>query len=265
MHGYRRARRVGPLWVLYDGAVGMGVHVIASGEGCRYLEARSIGTAWTAFLQHVSTGSRSLSRLDVAIDDHRGVIATNGCIDAVQRGDAVTRWKKYRVMRSATMAGVDLGVTLYLGSASSDTQMRIYDKAAETGTEGPWTRVEMETRDERAQMLAGRLVDQGMTGAAAVVRSYLDFREGSRDARDRDRCRAVPWWGEFLGWVAAQPLGTEPAEPQTVERKVSALAAQYGPTMGVIAEVLGYAALVEVADAGRARWRESHRHLIRAG
>lgn len=255
---YRQSRRMGPLLILYQGIhAGMGVHVEAKGEGCRWLEARTIGTAWPAFLGHVSSGTRSLSRLDVALDDREGRLSVQQCVSAADAGDAVMRWKGYNVHRGNRSTGEPKGTTLYLGSPKSNAQMRIYDKAAEQGVPGPWTRVELMLRDDRAMMLARRLAEKGMGAAAAVIRSYLDFRPSS-SGRDRERHRTAPWWGAFLRWVEAQPLGAWPLPPRTVELMVERVEAQYGPSLGVITDVLGLEALIDITDRARPRWGADH-------
>lgn len=120
----------------------------------------------------VAAGNR-VTRLDLAID-----IMAGDPLDvwvAAGRGEVLT------TLRKRTMVTSDTGITVYLGSRSSDRFVRVYDKAGQLGLPGPWVRVELELKGDAANGIARFLAQEGVTPIMATVRAVVD-------------CPTLPWW-----------------------------------------------------------------------
>ena len=116
--------------------------------------------------------------------------------------------------------------TVYVGSRKSETFARIYDKRREQialGNKDPkeeWHRFELETKQERAQKLAARLIEAHRNGdrwtvpLLRVIKRFLNFR-------DLDDCMKLTrvknastayWWEHIL--LKADPLKLSSKRPQ---------------------------------------------------
>ncbi len=114
----------------------MGIHIEASGKGCRELEGDGIVIDWSIFLKNIIEAEGKFSRLDVAIDDMTGCLSMPKILTCLNSGLIVSRYKTGRIISGRKLNdAAELGSTLYLGSPSSDTMIRIYDKTAESGEE----------------------------------------------------------------------------------------------------------------------------------
>jgi phage replication initiation protein len=213
-YGYRHGLGRGAVRVYCDGAEGMGVHVVASGEGCRQLEAEGIVKRWDGpegFAAQCVTGGFKPSRVDVAMDDHAGLVTQERVEGAIAAGGCVSRFDKGRPYQDVNLAdGSRCGWSFRFGSAQSDALVRIYDKYAEQrekGREvepGPWMRVELQLRNERAGELIARLIEPGAElgklGAGRLW-AYVDFRVVDSVDTNKSRWASCTWWSEFLGNV----------------------------------------------------------------
>lgn len=98
-----------------------------------------------------------------------------------------------------TVSEDEHGVTHYFGAASSDRQLRTYDKAAELGLlSEALTRVELQNRGDMAQHLVGEIVRNNELDwtSAAAVKGLIDFPE-------------CEWFQKLMqsGGVKLTPLG----------------------------------------------------------
>jgi phage replication initiation protein len=262
--GYRRARVTAEgVWIFYDGQVGMGVHVRASGRACRALEEVGWVPEWGSRLRWMGEEGRALTRLDVAIDDTRGLVTPEKCETEAKDGRLVTRFRDWHPEPHYNGLGELQSETVYFGSRKSDLCVRVYDKAKEQGLDDvSWTRVELQARDERAAALAVALShpDAGARTRAfcGVLLSYLDFKVAGGDSH-RDRWVTAEWWSTFLDGVVKNRLQLPGAVMPTVEEALAAVLSIYGPQLAAVAETVGWGELVNRVSAQRIRWRSRHR------
>ena len=148
------------------------------------------------------------TRFDMAFDDRTGALTVERAHQALLDGQCVRRSKRFR--RHTPMierkGGIEPeGDCLYLGTRESATYTRIYDKALERKAhgepvEGPWTRCEVEWKEERAdhmlRMLAMMPEQYFMAYTVQVLRSVVDFRDVTRDTPSwaLGYSSALPWW-----------------------------------------------------------------------
>ena len=144
-HGYRDRKYFSCISVHYNGREDMGVWVELSGQGCRTFESLS-AKSWDDLFQWITVQQLKITRLDVAFDDHTGVLDIDQIVEDTRRKHYVSRSDYWETVLSSK------GSTVQIGSPQSKVLVRIYDKAAERHCEPGthWVRVEMQLRDDRA-------------------------------------------------------------------------------------------------------------------
>lgn len=96
-------------------------------------------------------------RMDLAFDDRRGALSLDSVCDAVDAGNAVTRWKEFDSHKKTSLSsGVQRGRSIQFGSKKSASYLVAYDKGLETGTaeEGEWIRWELRLSDSETEMFS---------------------------------------------------------------------------------------------------------------
>lgn len=265
--GYRQALQRGAVTVLYDGAPDMGVHVEVSGQGCRQLEAEGIVPEWAGFLNYLDNLGFKASRLDVAWDD-RPTDGSAGVLDFEQVKEHVDAWAfTSPVKRCEEHCRRERGKaperTLCIGSRSSDTFCRIYDKAAQTGTDGHWVRVELEFKRERAQAALRLIYCGGGRAITGVLREFLEFKDASDTDSNRSRWPVSAWWLAFLGAAAKCKLAMAPAE-RTCEKVSNWIDKQVLPALALLSLAPGWGLdwIAEGIERGRERLRRPHHRML---
>lgn len=113
----------------------------------------------------------TITRLDFAVDIKGEGVRTADVLSAVENGRVSTSARRIGVIREASIDNpLGGGLTLYVGSRSSLTLIRVYDKAAEQGISGDWVRLELEAKQEKAYRMAEAMISQGiaLAGCAAI-------------------------------------------------------------------------------------------------
>lgn len=161
-NGYRKGLYFGSISILYDGNPGMGACLDMSGQGCRNFEEYGTGDFDGLFRLFQQEEGYHVSRLDVAFDDHSGILdiwqlfRDTDKVDEDAEQQFVSKFRKSKVEKEFDDGRP--GITVYHGSKKSAILIRIYDKAAERGLpkEQHWVRVELQLRDERAEAFCFR-------------------------------------------------------------------------------------------------------------
>ena len=110
----------------------MGVWVEMSGQGCRTFESLS-SVGWDGIFSFIQQNGLKITRLDVAYDDHSGLLNIRDIVDDTQDGMYVSKSDYWETVLSSK------GTTVQIGSPQSKVLIRIYDKAAERGkTDEHW-------------------------------------------------------------------------------------------------------------------------------
>lgn len=123
-HGYRDRKYFSCISVHYNGREDMGVWVELSGQGCRTFESLS-AKSWDDLFQWITVQQLKITRLDVAFDDHTGVLDIDQIVEDTRRKHYVSRSDYWETVLSSK------GSTVQIGSPQSKVLVRIYDKAAE--------------------------------------------------------------------------------------------------------------------------------------
>lgn len=229
-----------------------GILVDLPGRACA-----SLGDRLLPFLEWVLAHGH-ITRADFAMDDREGVLSFQRVAGAVRAGALVSRWQERNVIENCGKAG---GWTVYLGSRSGQSMIRVYDKASEQGKPGPWVRVELEARGKFGDALSRAYFQRGAVAIVEQVNRRVRFTEPGTDGNKR---RAVPalWWAAFLGSVkpgASLMVGELP------ECTISALAQfierQAGPALATLLRADGGDLSRLFGIVGRSEARLKPKHL----
>jgi Replication initiation factor len=142
----------------------MGVHVVTSGAVLDMFPIPPEEYLKSLILHHAV-----ITRLDLAIDARNCNLRPQKATERIKANACRTRSRKFPCTHDA----VDSGYTQYIGKKSSACCVRIYDKAAESGVVGDYTRVEIVFKAGRAHS-AAQAAARG-EDYRALVRSFVDF------------------------------------------------------------------------------------------
>ena len=240
-YGYKCRLYFGGISIHYDGSEDMGVCCEMSGQGCRNFEEYStLPGKWEGLIDFVLSNGLHITRLDVAFDDHTGVLDIERLENDTRKHLFVSKFRKSRIEYS--MGGEDdpVGISLYYGSSTSDTLLRIYDKAVERGyTDGRhWVRVELQLRDERAAAFMNLDIPLG-EAFAGVLLNYLRFVEPNDSDSNKRRWSMAEYWAAFLGDASKISLYTAPGTEYNVAKCKHYVVDMAGNAVAAMIDVCG--------------------------
>jgi len=247
----------------------MGVHVVLPSSALGEL-SRTVGDmqGLGAFL--LSVGFK-VGRFDVAIDDRDGYLDLDRIRQAVDDRCYTSRWRRYQERRSRVGDG-PFAVTLEFGSRTSESFLRIYDKAAEQSQKGVeglegvhWLRVELELKGRRAHAAFEKWVAEGFGFVPGLIRSYLEFKV-SGQAEQRTRWPIASWWARFLGYAGKLRLSL-PSPVRTLETVRAWVEHQVAPSLALLVRAEGGAVdwLYLLLQKGAARLTPAQLALLSGG
>lgn len=252
--GYRRSLRRGPASILYDGSPGMGAHVRLPGSAVRDQETHD---AWN-WPDHLARVADHLTRLDVTMDDRTGNLTVARALEALMDNRIVMRWHKSEVLTSRNERTGESATTIYLGNRQSESFARIYDKAAQMHEPGPWTRLELEFKDEKAAAAAKLIARVDVPTIGGIIRDHIDIRAPGRDTNLRRRPQEA-WWADFLEGAERLHLSLDPRAATTSETALAALDSQWTPWLAVLRDDPLTRSRLSVATArATTRWKAPH-------
>lgn len=228
-------------------------------------------------LQWILKQDGHLTRLDCALDDRNSCVPLSTIRQAIEAGQCVTRADRMQRISSRSIhTDTPSGETLYLGSPQSQTMLRVYDKRLECQAKQreDWQdygiRWELELKKDRAQV-CGQVLSyleetDWLEFIVGVLRGYVDFRATSRDEEDEFRYRAplLDWWLLLTDGFKKGRLVVE-KEAQTLPKVKRWVSQSVAPMLAVIcaADPGGHAWLERQILAGKRRWKDKHRGLLK--
>lgn len=288
LSGYMQAVEYGNIYVCYaaredEKFQNFGICVSMSGKGCRTFEDNSklhrmegctdaqglINPAFSALFQllHSYGDSVHITRIDIACDDHVGLLDLDLIWDKLNAKEYNSRLASYGQNRSFKH-GQCLGNTIYIGSKSSDFYVRCYDKAkqlfkpSEDGFHQHYVRLEMVLKHENAQEFMLQFVNSESIGsiAAGILREKLNFID--RDDTNISRCSLCDWWSKFLGLVEVVQLASRADRETTIKDKRDYLAHSMAQLMYMVSEIYGKKELEHIAELGRLSLTKDNKKLL---
>lgn len=215
----------------------MGICLDISGQGCREFE-NVPGNDWIKFLHSICDRDfrTSVTRLDLAYDDHTGLLDLNRIALDVQHRYYTSPSRKSQIIWSDDQDHDTQGLTVYVGSRSSDVMIRIYDKAAERefqSSERHWVRVELQLRHDRCIVAVSEIIKHQHVGrtASGILRNYLLLREPSGTDENKSRWPVAPYWDRLLMDMSRISLWITPGEPYNFSKTELHMMRQYGQAL----------------------------------
>ena len=215
-----------------------------------------------------------ITRMDVAVDDRAGLVSIAQVKQAVNAGQAVTRSQKFQVIAGSSLRdGTSTGDTLYFGSRESQTMLRVYDKRLELEQKGRFeakdygVRWELELKQDRAQACAKALLtlppEDWREFLVGVLRSYVDFRETSRDAKPWEKYRAalLPWWQALTEGFKRCRLVVEKVQ-QTLDEVCQWLGQSISAMLALAYFHRGEQFLQQLIYTGSKKWKARHLAML---
>lgn len=218
----------------------MGVCLNLSGQGCRSFEEHS-KVGWFDLLKLFFQRNGNITRLDLAYDDHMGVVDIHRLIYDVKSRNYRSKAKWVDLMWSDDQENDIEGNSIYIGKRSSDVLIRIYDKAAERGyKDRHWIRIELQLRDDRAYAAVQRLFQKDSIGVVAggILRNYFTVCVPSNDT-NKSRWPVAYYWERVLGQMETIRLWSAPGEPYNFHKAESHMVAQYCQFLLTFKEIHG--------------------------
>lgn len=232
-HGYRDRKYFSSISVHYNGREDMGVWVELSGQGCRAFESFS-QVGWDGLFQFISGNGLKITRLDVAFDDHSGLLDIRRIVEDTQEGNYVSRSDYWETVLSSK------GSTVQIGSPQSKVVIRIYDKARERRCpEGEhWIRVELQLRDDRAVQFTRLPLGLG-EAFSGVLLNYLRYVIPDETDSNKWRWLLQPYWLAMLEVVTPIRIYTSPGTEYNLERCQSYVIGQVGNAIDCMIQIYG--------------------------
>lgn len=206
----------------------MGIHVSLNSASLAVVGLRPL-----QMLNLIIDWGGSFKRLDLAFDDFSNLLDVDEMYRKILAGEVATRYRRVaRISNAQTGSYEKMGDTINLGRRSSESFVRIYDKAAEQKAKGvalpegveSWTRVELEVKGDKAdavgRMLANTAIGSTKSAgqeAANLLYGLLDFKEANREDENKSRWKTVDWWRLFVGATEKRKLSL-PKKLRSIER-----------------------------------------------
>lgn len=222
MNGYRKRLRFGNITVLYDGSPEMGIHVIFTGSGCRTYENYMLmkiqqgeceeEDVWGSLINRIMEYSDKFTRVDISVDDFKTYFPLNVLAGKLWEGVCTSLFNDFKVISSGKIStGISKGMTIYLGSATSDFQIVCYDKYLERKSKGKelddsiaaWNRFECRFYDNHAVQAAKKIAAGEHLGKLVhgTIHKYFNVLQPKKGDSNRSRWPLWNKWARFLGDV----------------------------------------------------------------
>lgn len=222
-NGYKSGIYFGNISILYDGNPDMGICLDMSGQGCRSFEEYGSGD-FVGLFQLFSQDERfHITRLDVAFDDHTGILDIRQLFHDTDDQDEgqqfVSKFRKSKIEKS--FKDGRSGISIYHGSEQSDILIRIYDKAAERGLPETqhWVRVELQLRRERASQFAFTAVTEPIgTLFRGVLVNYVRYVDDPGTDSNRWRWPMKSYWADLIEQAGRISLFVKPGVEYNIRK-----------------------------------------------
>lgn len=214
-HGYRDRLYYNSISIHFNGQKDMGVWLEMSGQGCRCFETVGHGDfdmLCSLALSH--PGEMKITRLDVAFDDHSGILPISRIFQDTVDHNFISKSEFWETVLSSK------GTAIYHGSPQSQVRIRIYDKAAERNyTDGThWIRVELQLRNDRcAEFMKKTEYDIGER-FAGVILNYLRYVTPDPTDTNNRRWPLTDYWQDLVGAACRISIYTRPGMEYNLEK-----------------------------------------------
>lgn len=234
-YGYRDRLYFNCISIHFNGSDDMGICVEMTGQGCRAFEEYGTGDYENLFdLLLYHDKQMNLTRLDVAFDDHSGILDIYRLAEDTRKQCFVSRFVDWKIEEG------NKGITVNHGSNKSEIFLRIYDKAAERHLDdgSHWIRVELQLRRDRALSFiksAGSIGDR----FCGVLLNYVRYVEEDEFDTNKWRWCLLPYWSDLVGTVACISLYVKPGTDYNIDRLEHFVFRQAGNAIDTYIQIKG--------------------------
>lgn len=250
-YSYSEHYALGDIFVLCSHELDKGVLVELKGRGCRQFESYLLAQqrSWYEFFMDVLVAGGVMKRLDLAINDHTGMLDIPELTEKCRNEECVSVFRSFKSYASGELVKHEeqdkagMGYTLYIGSLKSEVYFCVYEKSYEQYIklgipieEAPIkNRFEIRLKNERAYYAVRDLLtyyDAERT-AFSIINRYVRFVDKEADRKRSDWKLSVRWaW--FIG-ENREPLKlTTKPEPYTLDRTLRWIQRQVDPTLKML-------------------------------
>lgn len=233
-----------------------------SGSGCRCFESYGHGD-WQKIFDFALKYCH-ITRLDVSFDDHSGILDIKQLfLDTYFERAYVSRANKHECELSWDDRTGDDGSTIYHGSRSSNTMVRIYDKAKQLHrVDEHWVRVEMELHQENATdflRMPGNIGDKW----CGILHNFLRYVDSDPSDSNRWRWPLKIYWAELLRGASALKWPEKPGAVYNMDSLDRYVFGQAGNSIRTFIEICGVDVFLErLKETSPSFVPEKHRRLI---
>lgn len=240
-HGYKDRDYFGGVSIHYNGGDNMGLWLEMSGTGCRNFESLGNGM-YDSIFDLVVGGYANITRIDIAYDDHTGILDICRIEDDAKAENFVSKWRKVggEWTKEKIVGQRFNGKTVYFGSMKSEMMLRIYDKAAERHcpSDEHWVRTELILRGDRAKAFLESNLPFN-TAFLGVLNNYLRFVVPDPDDTNKSRWPTAPYWANFIGDVERIQLYSKPGSDYNIDRLCDFVFRQCGNAVDAALRIFG--------------------------
>ena len=250
-YSYTEHYYIGDIFVYTSPDEEKGVLLELKGKGCRQFESYLLAQerSWYDFLMDALVDGGVMKRLDLAINDHTGMLDIPELTEKCRNEECVSVFRSFKSYASGELVKHEeqdkagMGYTLYIGSLKSEVYFCVYEKSYEQYIklgipieEAPIkNRFEIRLKNERAYYAVRDLLtyyDAERT-AFSIINRYVRFVDKEADKKRRDWKLSVRWaW--FIG-ENREPLKlTTKPEPYTLDRTLRWIQRQVDPTLKML-------------------------------
>lgn len=250
-YSYSEHYALGDIFVLCSHELDKGVLVELKGRGCRQFESYLLAQqrSWYEFFMDVLVAGGVMKRLDLAINDHTGMLDIPELTEKCRNEECVSVFRSFKSYASGELVKHEeqdkagMGYTLYIGSLKSEVYFCVYEKSYEQYIKlgipieeaSIKNRFEIRLKNERAYYAVRDLLtyyDAERT-AFSIINRYVRFVDKEADKKRSDWKLSVRWaW--FIG-ENREPLKlTTKPEPYTLDRTLRWIQRQVDPTLKML-------------------------------
>lgn len=250
-YSYSEHYALGDIFVLCSHELDKGVLVELKGRGCRQFESYLLAQqrSWYEFFMDVLVAGGVMKRLDLAINDHTGMLDIPELTEKCRNEECVSVFRSFKSYASGELVKHEeqdkagMGYTLYIGSLKSEVYFCVYEKSYEQYIklgipieEAPIkNRFEIRLKNERAYYAVRDLLtyyDAERT-AFSIINRYVRFVDKEADKKRSDWKLSVRWtW--FIGENREPLKHTTKPEPYTLDRTLRWIQRQVDPTLKML-------------------------------
>ncbi|MBW4056529.1 MAG: replication initiation factor domain-containing protein [Proteobacteria bacterium] len=205
--------------------------------------------------QYVICNGGKVSRIDIAVDDHCGLLDIATINQARLDNTCITSFQKARSTNESNLnTGTNSSPTVVFGSEASDFQIRFYDRAAKDGLDSHWVRCELQLRNKHATRFLQQIAEGNSlaTVAMGVLQDKLSFRIPNR--AKRSRWKFCSWWTEFLQDTKKLSLGIcKDRHESSIDKQLKWVEKFVAKALSTIRQEFGIKRIEAICDMGDRR------------